>query len=80
MLETFPNTEWSELFTDQNQHRAIQKLESGHVLFFPSLPFALAEDEKLFLTETSKIIMMNAKSTMRYSMKNALRSYFNFGF
>jgi 3-deoxy-D-manno-oct-2-ulosonic acid (Kdo) hydroxylase len=50
MLETFASAEWSELFTDENKHRAIQKLESGHVLFFPNLPFALAADEKLFLT------------------------------
>ncbi len=47
MLETFTNAEWSELFTDQNQQRALHKLENGHVLFFPNLPFALAADEKI---------------------------------
>ena len=50
MLETFTTSELSELFTEPNQQRALQKLESGHVLFFPNLPFTLAADEKLFLT------------------------------
>lgn len=50
MLETFDTADLNELFTQPNQHRAIQQLESGHVLFFPSLPFSLAPDEKIFLS------------------------------
>lgn len=50
MLETFDTAEFSELFTQPNQQRAIQQLENGHVLFFPALPFTLAPDEKIFLS------------------------------
>lgn len=50
MLETFDTADFNELFTQPNQHRAIQQLENGHVLFFPALPFTLAPDEKVFLS------------------------------
>ncbi len=50
MLETFTTPQWSELFTGENQQRALEHLEGGKVLFFPHLPFTLAADEKLFLT------------------------------
>ena len=50
MLETFAAAQWSELFTEPNQQRAVSQLEKGSILYFPDLPFTLAEDEKIFLT------------------------------
>lgn len=50
MIETFTTSEWSEIFTPDNQQRALNQLESGHILYFPQLPFTLTENEKVFLT------------------------------
>jgi hypothetical protein len=50
MLEVFKTADRNELFAETNQQRAISQLESGQILFFPDLPFALSHDEKIFLT------------------------------
>lgn len=50
MLETFDTRQWNEHFSESNQQRAITRLESGHILSFPQLPFILAAEEKAFLS------------------------------
>lgn len=50
MIETFESSQWNEQFTDLNQQRAINKLEGGHILYFPTLAFSLSDEEKAFLT------------------------------
>jgi len=50
MLQTFELTKWDELIAAPEQQHAMQQLEKGQVLFFPSLPFALSNDEKKFLS------------------------------
>lgn len=65
MIETFESSTWADLFTDSNQVRAITRLEEGNLLYFPDLPFVMAEDEKVFLTPdfadpNSKNISYNA--------------------
>jgi len=49
MLETLPLTNWAGPFDAQTKARALSALESGAVLFFPNLAFALSESEKQFL-------------------------------
>lgn len=49
MLETLPLTEWTGPYEPAVKARAVSALESGSVLFFPSLAFRLAEAEKRFL-------------------------------
>jgi hypothetical protein len=41
---------WNETFAPDIQARAIEALETGHVLFMPRLPFSLSESEKRFLS------------------------------
>lgn len=45
-----PVAGWKQLFDAETQHKAIDALEQGNVLFFPFLPFVLDESEKRFLT------------------------------
>jgi hypothetical protein len=49
MLERFDITEWHGPFEPQMRIRAQTALESGAVLFFPALPFRLADSETQFL-------------------------------
>ena len=78
MIETFESSTWADLFTDSNQVRAITRLEEGNLLYFPDLPFVMAEDEKVFLTPdfadpNSKNISYNAANSgacVVYRMKN----------
>lgn len=70
MLETFTFSDWSELFTAPNQHRALTKLENGSVLYFPDLPFMMAEDEKAFLTP--EFADPSSKNISYYAARNKL--------
>ena len=49
MLESLPLTAWTGPFDAETKARACSALESGAVLFFPKLAFALADEEKQFL-------------------------------
>jgi len=49
-LETFAINAWDTGISQEDQNKAIQALEAGQVLYFPSLPFALNADEQRFLT------------------------------
>ena len=49
MLESLPLTGWTGPFDAQTRTRARVALESGQVLFFPNLAFALSQSEKQFL-------------------------------
>ncbi len=49
MLETLPLTGWTGPFDAETKTRAVSALESGHVLIFPNLAFALSQSEKQFL-------------------------------
>jgi hypothetical protein len=70
MLETFNTSEWSELFTVENQERALNQLESGSILYFPQLPFTLSENEKIFLTP--KFSDPSSKNISYHSVRNKL--------
>lgn len=50
MLQTFDATKWDDVFPAAQQENIIQQLESGQVLFFPSLAFKLSADEQKFLS------------------------------
>lgn len=50
MLQTLNATKWDESFPENLQQNFIQQLESGDVLFFPSLAFTLSPDEQKFLS------------------------------
>jgi len=49
VLETLPIASWTGPYAPEMKARALAGLESGAVLFFPNLAFALAEKEKQFL-------------------------------
>lgn len=49
IIETLPLTDWNGPYEPAVKARAVAALESGSVLFFPGLPFRLAENEKQFL-------------------------------
>src|SRR5579864_4845994 len=49
MLQTFSNRTWSESLSLSEQQQAINALEQGQVLHFPSLAFALSPEETHFL-------------------------------
>jgi hypothetical protein len=49
MLESLPLTNWTGPFDTEMKARALSALESGAVLFFPNLGFALSDSEKQFL-------------------------------
>jgi hypothetical protein len=49
MLESLPLDSWTGPYDAELKARAVSALESGAVLFFPNLPFLLAEPEKQFL-------------------------------
>ena len=49
MLESLPLDTWTGPYDAELKARAVAALESGAVLFFPNLPFLLAEPEKQFL-------------------------------
>ena len=49
MLEPLPLTGWTGPFDDEIKARALSALESGQVLFFPKLAFALSQSETQFL-------------------------------
>lgn len=75
MIETFSNTQWNELTTNENQQRAISKLESGNLLYFPNLAFTLTDAEKAFLTPDvadphSKNIGYHPRQNKLWGVKN----------
>lgn len=49
-LEHFDIKTWEEEISKNVQSKAVQSLENGNVLYFPSLPFTLLESELHFLT------------------------------
>ena len=49
-LQTLNVTSWQGPFGEAERRDAIAALESGHVLFFPQLPFVLREEERPLLT------------------------------
>ncbi len=49
MFETLSIDSWTGPYDGDVKTRAVSALESGAVLFFPSLPFLLSESEKQFL-------------------------------
>jgi len=51
-LEKIEINSWSGAISQQIQNQAIQALESGKVLYFPSLPFMLSSEEEQFLCPT----------------------------
>jgi hypothetical protein len=50
VLFTLPLTGWTEMPSQQLRQGAVDALESGLVLFFPHLPFALHADEQALLS------------------------------
>lgn len=50
MLESFLSQQWDTTHTQADQQNATNKLENGHILYFPKLMFELKEKEKHFLT------------------------------
>lgn len=50
MLQSFATTQWDAEFSESNQLDAINGLENGQVLHFPSLPFSLQDNEHAFLS------------------------------
>lgn len=50
MLQNFNTCHWNEHFSQSEQGKAIQRLESGHILFFPELSFSLLPEEQFFLS------------------------------
>ncbi|MBX3708250.1 MAG: Kdo hydroxylase family protein [Gammaproteobacteria bacterium] len=50
MLHTFSTQKWGEYFPDLTQQCAINNLEDGNILYFPSLSFALSPEEQQFLS------------------------------
>ena len=49
MLEPLLLTGWTGPFDADTKSRALSALESGQILFFPNLAFALSGSEKQFL-------------------------------
>lgn len=49
-LETLDIETWKSTISEKTLNQAIQALENGKVLYFPSLPFTLQPNEKLFLS------------------------------
>lgn len=63
-LKTYPISSWQPSLTDTQQIELTQTLESGHILFFPHLPFQPTEHEQCLLSPhyiktTSKNISFN---------------------
>lgn len=50
MLTHFQATQWNENFDAASRQQALSALESGGILYFPTLPFELSVDEKNFLS------------------------------
>lgn len=50
MLQTFLTQDWNEGLSTTTQQQAIEHLESGHILYFPNLAFAIKENEKYLLS------------------------------
>lgn len=70
MLQTFSTQNWNEHFSESDQHHAINKLEDGHILYFPKLSFSLAENEKSFLSPN--VLDPHAKNISYQSSTNRL--------
>lgn len=49
-LEHFEIQDWEQPISQSVQTKAIQSLENGQVLYFPSLPFVLHDNERPFLS------------------------------
>lgn len=50
MIETFQQAHWDQIKSDEIKQKAMHDLETGHVLYFPDLPFLLEEAEQVFLS------------------------------
>ena len=75
MLETFLSQQWDESFSEIDQHQALNKLEAGRILFFPSLSFALKSEEQAFLSPCfadphAKNISYDSKQRRLWGVRN----------
>jgi len=52
-IETCHHSAWDEVISEKSSDAWVHTLESGGVLFFPKLPFPLAEKEKIQLSNQS---------------------------
>jgi 3-deoxy-D-manno-oct-2-ulosonic acid (Kdo) hydroxylase len=52
LLETLDIEDWDDPISKDTQNKAIQSLEEGRVLYFPSLAFSLYDYEHQFLSDT----------------------------
>jgi 3-deoxy-D-manno-oct-2-ulosonic acid (Kdo) hydroxylase len=53
-VQSFPLDSWQGPFPPDLQHDAVTALETGHVLFFPALPFALSAEDRAVLDEAGQ--------------------------
>jgi 3-deoxy-D-manno-octulosonic acid hydroxylase-like protein len=58
-ISTLPHTSWSDPGSDREAGEIVRRLESGGVLFFPGLPFAIEPDES---STCSPAILSSAKN------------------
>lgn len=49
-VKIYPKNNWHENFSKAEQEESIVALETGQILFFPSLSFVIEEEEKIFLS------------------------------
>jgi hypothetical protein len=70
-LEYIDIQSWEEPIQQNVQNKAIQSLENGHVLYFPSLPFSLHEYEQCLLSP--KISDPKSKNVSYDIRKDSLR-------
>lgn len=49
-METFAINAWDQVISQEDQNKAIQALEAGQILYFPSLSFNLDAQEQRFLS------------------------------
>jgi len=68
-IHPLPAASWDSLFSPEERQAALQAVEQGQVLFFPSLAFLLSEAERRFL---SPAILRRAKNVSYNPETNAL--------
>ena len=54
-LENFELKDWNSQISPDIKNKAVQRLEEGKVLYFPSLPFALIAESRAFFHPKSSI-------------------------
>src|SRR5688572_30025497 len=60
MLIEMSTQHWDKTYSEEEQALAVTALESGRILFFPTLPFSLLPEEKNFLSPD--LVKPNAKN------------------